>query len=490
MLVRSLSPLLAVALVAFGILAFGSVAGAQTCYVRPPFRIGDTWHCTSACGRSTPHAGVDFPAATGSGVPAIADGVAIHVPFSSCLGNVLVIRHTDGMYSGYSHLSAIHVANGANVSRGQIVAAVGNTGTCTTGPHLHLTLGDHLESYYDRSNVDPLAYIDGHTVCSCDRTNGHFTFSCDGQNAGAHCVSVNEPEDPDSWADNYLCTAADEGVVWSASGPVPSMHCATLSESADAHAATWVDNHVCVPSDAPYELRWSGAGPIAGWSCVHFNEPADPGTWNDNFLCERGVSCFRAGGFTFCAAGAPEGESCVSVNEPGDPDTWSDNFFCASEAAGGAAVGLVWSIAGPVEGMDCTNVVEPSDPHAAAWTDNYLCVPPDSDYSFSWSNAGPIEGRDCVRWYEAADLAGTWNDNYLCVERVVRQPDAGPPIDAGSIRGDDASSSRADGGARDAGPRTPSRISSGCSCRAAGRGPSSGAALLLLVLAALVRRRA
>jgi murein DD-endopeptidase MepM/ murein hydrolase activator NlpD len=175
-------PTLARAFVTVSLLCFVSlgsarIAQAQTCYLKPPFGVGDTWHCTAACDRSTPHAGVDFPAAEGSGVPAIADGVAIRVPYSSCLGNVLVIRHPDGMYSGYSHLSAIHVGDGESVSRGQIVANVGNTGTCTTGPHLHLTLGDHLESYNDRITVDPLAYIDSHTVCSCDRTNGHFTFS-------------------------------------------------------------------------------------------------------------------------------------------------------------------------------------------------------------------------------------------------------------------------------------------------------------------------
>lgn len=463
------------------LLSLPAMASADTCYIRPPFTVGDTWHCTDSCGRTTPHAGVDFPAPIGTPVPSIADGTVVVVDWSDCLGNVLVIQHPDGLFSGYAHLSAIHVGVGQGVARGQHVADVGETGSypdCVTGPHLHMTMGDHLASYYDRATIDPLAYIDSHSVCSCDRTNGHMTFTCDGANAGATCVSLNEPEDPESWVDNHLCTPTDEGLVFSTDGPVEGMRCAQLGESADTYAAAWADDYVCARDDAYYELSWSAAGPIPGWSCVHFNEPADPGTWNDNYLCERGVSCFGAGGFTFCAAGAPEGESCVNVDEPSDPNTWTDNFFCASEEAGGDDVGLVWSYTGPIEGMKCTNVVEPSDAQATFWTDNYLCVPEDSEYTFTWSNAGRIEGQDCVRWYEASDVAGTWTDNYLCVQREIRTPDAGPP--------------RPDGGRADAGvdagrvDRTPT---SGCAC-AAGRASAFPAMGWLVLLALLSGSRA
>lgn len=331
---------------------------------------------------------------------------------------------------------------------------------------------------------------DGCAPPSCDRTAGRFTFSCDGVNAGAHCVSVNEPGDPDSWADNYVCSAADEGLAWSTSGPIAGMRCVNVTEGADAQAAAWADNYACAPSQAPYELAWSSAGAIAGWDCVHFNEAADAGTWTDNFLCARAVSRFENGDWAFSGAGTLEDMVCISVNEPSDPDTWTDNFFCSREE-----VGMVWSHDGEIDGMRCTLVSESSDEEAAAWMDNYLCLPEDSPYVFTWSSAGPIEGQTCVRWYEGADLAGTWNDNYLCVSDAPT-PDAGvsmtvvdaggmsmPMTDAGrTTTGIDAASGEE--------PRPPGSITPGCGCRVnRTRAPSLSFFVALAMLGVLVLRR-
>jgi hypothetical protein len=405
-------------------LALPKEAAADTCYQYPfdPGTITDPWGCTDSCGRVIPHRGVDFGVACGSAIPAVADGTIVANEHSGCLGWVVAIQHPDGVVSGYAHMpSPSPLPVGTAVVRGQIIGSSGEAGSCAFGCHLHMTMGLTLDSWWTGATFDPIPYIQSHTQCSCDRTDGHFTFSCDGPNDGAHCVSLNEPEDPDSWSDNYLCTPTDDGFVFSPHGPVGGMNCTALSESADAHSAAWSDDYACIPADSSYELAWSAAGALAGYSCVQFNEPADPGTWNDNFLCERPLKCIHAGGFSFCNSGPAEGESCVSVNEPGDPDTWSDNYFCASDAVGGASLGIVWSASGPVKGMTCTNVTEPSDPQAAAWADNYLCLPVGSEYEFSWHNAGPVMGEDCVRWYEAADLHGTWSDNYLCVTRVQHQ---------------------------------------------------------------------
>ncbi|MBL8685349.1 MAG: M23 family metallopeptidase [Myxococcales bacterium] len=141
-------------------------AESLACYVMPFTRISDPWGCAAACGRSSAHRGVDFPAPTGTVIPSISAGTVALVTTSSCLGNVLVIRNDDGMYAGYSHLSAVLVAPGATVARGQHVARVGNTGTCTTGPHLHLTLGAGQNSWYTGATVDPVAYIMSHTTCN------------------------------------------------------------------------------------------------------------------------------------------------------------------------------------------------------------------------------------------------------------------------------------------------------------------------------------
>src|SRR5437879_3829051 len=72
-------------------------------------------------------------------VYAAADGVARLVGIDSvnpCFGQTIIIDHPNGFSTRYAHLSALYVAQGANVSRGQVIGQSGNTG-CSSGPHLH-----------------------------------------------------------------------------------------------------------------------------------------------------------------------------------------------------------------------------------------------------------------------------------------------------------------------------------------------------------------
>ena len=288
---------------------------------------------------------------------------------------------------------------------------------------------------------------------SCDDTAGGFTFSCDGVEPDQTCVSVNEPDDPDSWSDNYLCAATDVGLVFSTPGPVDGMRCANLHESADAHADSWADDYACVPEDSTLDLAWSNAGPIDGYDCVRWNETADPGTWSDNYLCVRPAHCTSAGDFTFCNDGPADGMACTAVNEPEDPDSWDDNYFCSA-----ADIGMLWSHVGALVGMNCTAVTASDDTETDTWTDNYLCLPTDAPYDVLWSESGPVAGMDCVRWYEPAESeAQGRTDDYLCLAPASTDTDAG--VDAGAISSADA---HVDGG-------DPSSIamSGGCACRAA-----------------------
>lgn len=59
------------------------------------------------------------------------------------IGNRVVIRHDDGIYSAYAHLrrGSAKVSVGDRVETGQLIAEVGNTGN-TTQPHLHVQLMD------------------------------------------------------------------------------------------------------------------------------------------------------------------------------------------------------------------------------------------------------------------------------------------------------------------------------------------------------------
>lgn len=87
--------------------------------------------------------GVDYGAPTGTSVYAAAGGTVIisHFrtlsnPWFGGYGNYIVIEHSNGTQTLYGHLSAVYVATGVRVDKGQPIGEVGSTGK-STGPHLH-----------------------------------------------------------------------------------------------------------------------------------------------------------------------------------------------------------------------------------------------------------------------------------------------------------------------------------------------------------------
>ncbi|PCC68527.1 Myxococcales GC_trans_RRR domain-containing protein/MYXO-CTERM domain-containing protein [Nannocystis exedens] len=159
-----LARLAAVALVA----APAAAAHAAVCY-QLPFpnpNLADGWGST-CCGRTSPHRGVDFPQASGTPIPAVADGVVALNQWSGCLGNVVVVQHADGMFSGYSHMvAASPLGVGTPVTKGQQVGQVGNTGSCSQGAHLHLTMAPAVNGVFQGTTVDPYAYIIERLECN------------------------------------------------------------------------------------------------------------------------------------------------------------------------------------------------------------------------------------------------------------------------------------------------------------------------------------
>ncbi|MCX5402221.1 peptidoglycan DD-metalloendopeptidase family protein [Streptomyces sp. NBC_00102] len=101
------------------------------------------------------HTGVDFPVATGTSVKAVAKGTVVSAGWAGAYGYEIVIRHGDGKYSQYAHLSALNVRAGQSVSAGQRIARSGSTGNAT-GPHLHFEI--RTGPAYG-SDVNPLAYL-------------------------------------------------------------------------------------------------------------------------------------------------------------------------------------------------------------------------------------------------------------------------------------------------------------------------------------------
>ncbi|MFD8691997.1 transglycosylase family protein [Streptomyces sp. NPDC059651] len=101
------------------------------------------------------HTGVDFPVPTGTSVKAVAPGTVVSAGWGGAYGYQIVIRHGDGKYSQYAHLSSLLVRSGQHVGGGQRIARSGATGN-VTGPHLHFEV--RTGPGYG-SDVDPLAYL-------------------------------------------------------------------------------------------------------------------------------------------------------------------------------------------------------------------------------------------------------------------------------------------------------------------------------------------
>ncbi|MFF4172971.1 peptidoglycan DD-metalloendopeptidase family protein [Streptomyces sp. NPDC001744] len=106
------------------------------------------------------HTGVDFIASSGTTVRAVGAGTVVSAGWSGSYGNEVVIKHADGKYSQYAHLSSLAVSAGQSVTGGQQIGLSGSTGN-STGPHLHFEIRTS-PSY--GSDIDPLAYLRGHGV--------------------------------------------------------------------------------------------------------------------------------------------------------------------------------------------------------------------------------------------------------------------------------------------------------------------------------------
>jgi murein DD-endopeptidase MepM/ murein hydrolase activator NlpD len=100
------------------------------------------------------HTGLDFPAATGTPVHAVAGGTVANVGSAGPYGNHLEISHGGGLSSLYAHLSRVLVGLNQHVAQGQTIGKVGSTGN-STGPHLH------LEARLNGKTVDPMPYLTG-----------------------------------------------------------------------------------------------------------------------------------------------------------------------------------------------------------------------------------------------------------------------------------------------------------------------------------------
>lgn len=100
------------------------------------------------------HTGTDLGAAEGTEVYATNAGRVVMTRRLEIRGNMVIVDHGGGLFSGYAHLSSISVQEGQDVLPGDLIGLVGSTGL-STGAHLHweMSAGGVL--------VDPVRFADG-----------------------------------------------------------------------------------------------------------------------------------------------------------------------------------------------------------------------------------------------------------------------------------------------------------------------------------------
>ena len=104
-------------------------------------------------GKNEFHLALDIGAEEGREIGAFAAGTVEYIGTSDEFGNYLKINHENNVSTFYAHCSKLLVHKGDQVSCGQTVALVGQTGNAT-GPHLHLTIEK------DNIRLDPAYYVD------------------------------------------------------------------------------------------------------------------------------------------------------------------------------------------------------------------------------------------------------------------------------------------------------------------------------------------
>ncbi len=114
--------------------------------------------------RGRAHQGVDLSLKVGEPIYATFSGrVRISQYNRGGYGNLVIIRHDNGLETFYAHLSERLVAQNQWVEAGQVIGLGGSTGR-STGPHLH------FETRYYGQSFDPERLIDFKTGTLCRST--------------------------------------------------------------------------------------------------------------------------------------------------------------------------------------------------------------------------------------------------------------------------------------------------------------------------------
>ena len=86
------------------------------------------------------HYGTDIAANPNESVLATLDGTVILSTYTAETGYLIEVQHNQDFVSIYKHCGSLLKREGDKVQAGEAIALVGNSGTLTTGPHLHFEL--------------------------------------------------------------------------------------------------------------------------------------------------------------------------------------------------------------------------------------------------------------------------------------------------------------------------------------------------------------
>lgn len=116
----------------------------------PPVR----GHITEKYNSVNKHFAVDIAVAKDTPIKSVANGSVVFAEWTPSTGNVIIIKHRDGLLSVYKHAVSLTKTQGDVVRTGEVIALAGSTGKESTGIHLH------FELWKDGFTIDPSQFID------------------------------------------------------------------------------------------------------------------------------------------------------------------------------------------------------------------------------------------------------------------------------------------------------------------------------------------
>ncbi|MGO3732335.1 MAG: glucosaminidase domain-containing protein [Vagococcus sp.] len=103
----------------------------------------------------TTHMGIDLAVAANTPIYASSKGVVAQKGFDPSAGNYVILKHDNGVYTNYFHMSRSAVSSIQGVEMGELIGYVGSTGD-STGAHLHFGVSTEPWSNY----MNPANYFD------------------------------------------------------------------------------------------------------------------------------------------------------------------------------------------------------------------------------------------------------------------------------------------------------------------------------------------